>query len=77
MIIEVPKKMKVYFIPEEGTEEGTSASKNTYDVEVQQMDDTKLVLWFTDQSKKRLWRNERLLNPGLVLIMGDKNEEDD
>ncbi len=76
MKVKLPKKLRVYFIPEEGCEEGVSASHNTYEVEVQVLDDSKLVLWFTDQSKKRLRRNERLLSPGLVLMTGEENKED-
>ena len=73
MKVELPKKLRVYFIQDE---EGASVSQNTYDVEVQVLDDNKLVLWFTDQSKKRLWRNERLLNPGLVLMTEEIKEDE-
>ena len=76
MKVKLPKKLRVYFIPEEGCEEGVSASHNTHEVEVQVLDDSKLVLWFTDQSKKRLWRNERLLNPGLVLMTEEIKEDE-
>lgn len=76
MKVELPEKLKVYFIPEEGSDNKASASKNTYSVEVQVLDNKRLVLWFTDRSKKRLWKNERLLNPGLVLMIDEENKEE-
>lgn len=76
MKVKIPKKLKLYFVPEEGPEEGVSVSKNSYDVEVQVLDNNSLILWFPENSKKRLWRNERLLSSGLVLMLGKEDKED-
>lgn len=75
MKIKLPKKLKVCFIPEEVDGKYAKALNETYGVEVQVLDENRLVLWFTDKSKKRLRRNEHLLSPGLILMTGEDNEE--
>lgn len=77
MKVKLPKKLKIYFIPEEDGENYPLTDENAYEVEVQVLSGHKLVMWFTDKSKKRLRRNEHILNPGLVLIAGEDNKEDD
>ena len=75
MKIKLPKKLKVCFIPEEVDGKYAKALNEIYSDEVQVLDKNRLVLWFTDKSKKRLRRNEHLLSPGLILMTGEDNEE--
>ena len=75
MKIKLPKKLKVCFIPEEVDGKYAKALNETYSDEVQVLDKNRLVLLFTDKSKKRLRRNEHLLSPGLILMTGEDNEE--
>ena len=75
MKIKLPKKLKVCFIPEEVDGKYAKALNEIYSDEVQVLDKNRLVLLFTDKSKKRLRRNEHLLSPGLILMTGEDNEE--
>lgn len=72
MKVKLPKTMRVCIMPEEGV----AMNPAQYEAEVQVLDGSRVVLWFTDKAKKRLRNDEHLISSGLVLMIDEDNKED-
>ena len=75
MTMNFPRELKFYFVPEYGDVSITRNTK-TYDAKVQHLNDGRIVLWYTHQTRKRLWGDRRLLDIALVLMPDNNNKEE-
>ena len=73
--MDFPHEMKFYFVPEY-TDASITRKTKTYDAKVQYLDDGRIALWYTHQTRKRLWGDRRLLDIALVLMPYNNNEEE-